>query len=180
VFSRHERRLGFTLLELLVVIGIILILALLAIPIYSGLRGRAQRIQCLANLRGLYVATNTFIQQNGVWPQVNTTANHGKSDEEKANLWIAALEPFGINRKGWICPTIQDLLRNPDYEKPENARVDYVATPFDDKPTTPHQWPRQPWFIEVGDAHGGGNLIIFADGSTSDIHSVAKTAGTNP
>ena len=60
-----------------------------------------------------------------------------------------------------------------DYSKPENARIDYMPMPFDDKPTTPHQWPRQPWFVEVGDMHGNGNLIIFTDGSVSDLKTVA-------
>jgi hypothetical protein len=64
-------------------------------------------------------------------------------------------------------------MQNPDYLKPENARVDYVATPFDDKPTTPDQWPRQPWFAEVGDVHGHGKLIIFTDGGITDLKTVA-------
>ena len=86
--------------------------------------------------------------------------------------WIAALKPFGPSEKSWICPTIQNLMQKPDYTKSENVRVDYIATPFDDKPTTPHQWPRQPWFIETGDVHGHGNLIIFTDGSITDLRTV--------
>jgi hypothetical protein len=46
---------------------------------------------------------------------------------------------------------------------------------FDDKPTTPHQWPRQPWFAEVGDGHGHGNLIIFTDGSIGDLKTVVAS-----
>jgi prepilin-type N-terminal cleavage/methylation domain-containing protein len=178
VDSPNEQQLGFTLLELLIVIGIIVILATISVPVISMMRGRAQRIQCLNNLRGLYIGTNSYIQQNGAWPQINTVANRGKTEEQMAELWIAALQPFGVNRKAWICPTIQELLHNPDYSTPETARIDYIATPFDDKPTTPHQWPRQPWFIEVGDAHGGGNLIVFADGSVQDLTSAAKSGGS--
>ena len=63
-------------------------------------------------------------------------------------------------------------MHNPDLTKPENVRVDYMATSFDSKPTTPHQWPRQPWFAEIGDVHGHGNLIIFTDGSVSDLKTV--------
>jgi hypothetical protein len=64
------------------------------------------------------------------------------------------------------------LLGNPNLSNPVNARLDYVATTFDDKPTTPHQWPRQPWFAEVGNMHGNGNLIIFTDGSIGDLNTV--------
>lgn len=94
------------------------------------------------------------------------------SDEDFATQWIAALTPYGITNKTWICPTIQNLLGNPDYYSAGNARVDYTAMPFDDKPMTPHQWPRQPWFVENGDVHGHGNLIIFTDGSVSDLKSI--------
>ncbi len=38
----------------------------------------------------------------------------------------------------------------------------------------PHQWPRQPWFVEAGDVHGHGNLIIFTDGSISDLKTVVS------
>jgi hypothetical protein len=51
----------------------------------------------------------------------------------------------------------------PDYMKAENVRVDYYATPFDDKPSSPHQWPRQLWFAETADVHGHGNLMIFCE-----------------
>ena len=44
--------------------------------------------------------------------------------------------------------------------------------PFDDKPMTPYQWPRQPWFVESADVHGQGQLIIFTDGSISDMKTV--------
>ncbi len=35
---------------------------------------------------------------------------------------------------------------------------------------TPHKWPRQPWFIETGDVHGNGNLIIYTDGSIGETN----------
>ena len=124
----------------------------------------------MANLRSLYVATDVYIQRNGHWPQIYLK-NYG-TGEDFANAWIAALEPFGVTRKTWICPAIQSLLHNPDYLEPAHARIDYVSTGFDDKPTSPHQWPRQPWFIETGDVHGNGNLIIFTDGSIAESKDV--------
>jgi hypothetical protein len=87
------------------------------------------------------------------------------------------LKPFGADQKTWICPTVQNLLGNPDLSDPANLRVDYAATTFDDKPITPHQWPKQPWFAEVGDVHGNGNLIIFTDGTISDLKTIAANAG---
>lgn len=169
--SRLTRlRAGFTLLELLIVLAIIAILGTLLIPVYGHLRDRAQKIQCMANLRSLYVAADVYVQRNGHWPQIYL--KNYASGQDFANAWIAALEPFGPDRKTWICPTIQSYLHNPDYITPSHARIDYVSTGFDDKATSPHQWPRQPWFIETGDVHGNGNLIIFTDGSIAEAKDV--------
>jgi type II secretory pathway pseudopilin PulG len=162
-------------LELLVVIVIIAILVTLLVMGLSSMPARAQRAQCTANLRSLYVATESYIQQNGSWPQIAITDDESDAAEQDyARAWITALKPFGLSEKSWICPTIQNLLQNPDYMKPENARVDYIATPFDDKPMSPHQWPKQPWFIEAGDPHGNGNLMIFTDGSVSDLETAKR------
>jgi type II secretory pathway pseudopilin PulG len=167
-----SQKVGFTLFELLILLVIIGILITLLFPAISAMRGRAQRVQCTANLRNLYAGAELYIQQNGSWPQI-PISDSDSADVDYANAWIAALQPFGPTQKTWICPTIQDLMGNPDLSKPENVRVDYVASNFDDKPMTPHRWSRQPWFAEVGDVHGNGNLLIFTDGSVSDLKTVA-------
>ncbi len=167
---------GLTLLELVVVVVVIAITVAISLPVISKVRARAQRAQCSTNLRNLYVAAELYLQQNGSWPQIARAPADGGS-EECARAWQEALQPYGPTAKTWICPTIQGLLHNPDYSKAENARTDYVAMPFDDKPGTPHRWPRQPWFVETGDVHGNGNLIIFTDGSIGDLKTVLAGAG---
>ena len=162
------------MLELCVVLGIIAILAVLALPVYSTLRAHAQRAQCAANLKRLAVGANLSLQENNdIWPQIKSE----QLAESHAEAWNAMLAPFGVTRKTWICPTIQNSLGNPDYFTAENARIDYFATNFDDKPGSSHQWPRQPWFIETGDVHGNGNLILFTDSSISDLNTVVQSAG---
>jgi hypothetical protein len=143
------------------------------------MRARAQRVQCTANLRSLYVAAESYLQQNGSWPQIDEDESD-TAEQTSATAWIAALAPFGPTQKTWVCPTIQELMQNPDLSKPENVRIDYIATSFDDKPTTPHEWPKQPWFIEAADVHGNGNLIVFTDGSISDLKSVMKKKSPKP
>jgi len=152
---------------------VIAILAALLVPVVSTLRARAQRVRCTANLRNLYIAAESYVQQNGSWPQIGEDESDLGGHAFAAD-WIAALAPFGPSQKTWVCPTIQELLQSPDLSKPENVRVDYIATPFDDKPTTPHQWPTQPWFVEIADVHGHGNLIVFTDGSISDLKTVIR------
>ena len=169
-------RAAFTVLELSIVIAVLAILAVLSLPVISSLRARAQRAQCSANLHSLYVAAELSLQQNGSWPQIPRPISEDGSGEY-ARAWKEALDPFGPTAKTWICPTMQQLQNNPDYSRPENFRIDYMPMPFDDKPGTPHRWPRQPWFVETGDVHGHGNLIIFTDGSISDLRSVIAGAG---
>jgi len=174
VHARERGSGGFSLLEVGIALAIIAILSVLALAGASQLRARAQRIKCANNLRNLAVAANLYLEQNGSWPQIRR--NSVAEPQAYAQAWIDALTPFGATREIWICPTIQGLLNNPDYSTAETARVDYVATPFDDRPGSPREWVRQPWFIERGNVHGKGNLVIFTDGSVQDLKTVLNEA----
>jgi type II secretory pathway pseudopilin PulG len=167
---------GFSFLEICIVLVVIGILAVLSLPVVSHFRARAQRVQCMANLRNLHAAAELYLQQNESWPQIFLNDDSDEADQNYARAWIAALRPFGPTEKTWICPTIQELLKNPDLSKPENTRLDYGVSTFDDKPATPHRWAQQPWFGEVGDVHGNGNLVVFADGSITDVKSLVPTS----
>jgi type II secretory pathway pseudopilin PulG len=162
-------------MEMAIVVAIIAILAVLLIPVIEKLRARAQRVQCMANLRNLHVAAAQYVQDNNQWPQIASTSGD-EDDTSYALEWIAALAPYQVLKKSWICPTLQNALGNPDYISPGNERVDYFGMPFDDKPMTPYQWPRQPWFVESADVHGHGQLIIFTDGSISDYKTILAEA----
>jgi type II secretory pathway pseudopilin PulG len=157
------------------VVVIIAILAVLMFPAFSGLINRTDGTRCMANLRNLYYGASGYVQQNGHWPQIDTTLIKA-SGGQYAAAWRSALEPFGVTQEIWICPTVQRELQNPDITKPEFARSDYMATPFDAKPTTPYQWQTQPWFVERGDVHGNGNLMIFTDGHIAALNDVRKPA----
>ena len=179
VKQQAGRIVAFSLFEVLIVLVIIGILSVLLLPAISAFRARAQRVQCMANLRSLYIAANLYVQQNGSWPQI-AMGDTDSAEEDYANAWISALAPFGPNQKTWICPTVQNLLGNPDLSDSQNVRVDYGAMSFDDKPTTPYQWPQAPWFAESQNVHGNGNLIIFTDGSISDVYTVTAKASPAP
>ena len=173
---RLQRRTAFTLLELIIVIALVGILGVILANVVTGMRSRAERVQCMANEKNLAVAAELFVQDNNQWPQISMSDDDEEESDSYAKAWIDALAPYKVTAKTFVCPTIQNLIGNPDYNQTANVRTDYLATPFDDKPTTPHQWPRQPWFVETGDVHGHGNLIIFTDGSISDLKTVVANA----
>jgi prepilin-type N-terminal cleavage/methylation domain-containing protein len=155
---------AFTLLELLTVITIIGILAVMFVGVFADMRNRAETAGCITNLKSLYAAAAAYVQQNGQWPQIATNTLATPNDTTYANAWIKAFGPFGLAQKNWVCPAVQRELNNPDLTNSQNTRVDYIATPFDAKPGTPYLWPHQPWFIERGAVHPGGNLIIWSNG----------------
>ncbi|HEY8668964.1 MAG TPA: type II secretion system protein [Tepidisphaeraceae bacterium] len=62
-----RRRLAFTLVELLVVIGIIAVLIALLLPALNKAREQARRTACLSNLHQLSVAYNLYSNDHRQW-----------------------------------------------------------------------------------------------------------------
>lgn len=159
-------------MELLTVIVIIAIIAALLMPVFSGMKQRAAKVACMTNLKSLYVAASACVQASGgIWPQVDNSTM--QDDYPKfASDWIETLRPYNITEKNWICPTIQEILHGPDIHKYENRRLDYIPMPFDVNPGTPNRWARHPWFVERGDVHGNGNLVIYTNGTIEEIGNI--------
>jgi hypothetical protein len=79
----------------------------------------------------------------------------------------------------WHCPTIEKVARRSSGSN-QIPRIDYLPTLFDSRPGTPNRWPSMPWFSEIANVHGHGNLTVRADGSVQPsvpIGSVGSDAG---
>lgn len=173
---QRRRSQGMTLLEIATVVVIIGILASLLLPAYSGQRARYERVQCMANLRSLHVAASGYLQANGSWPQIPSDLI-ASNPPQYADRWIRTLAPFGAPRQIWVCPSHERTLgkrANPEH------RTDYIASPFNDDPTSPRRWEHYPWFFELGNFHGRGNLVLFNDGSIMDMADYLKKSGLKP
>ena len=84
--ATRPSRSGFSLVELLVVIGIIGILALIAVPTAQRIRDRAKQSSCLNNLKQwCYALTSYLDEHRGLMPAYEPGASDGWFNVRKSN-----------------------------------------------------------------------------------------------
>ena len=108
-----SRRPGFTIMELMVVVGLLAILISLLFPMVTKVRAAASAARCSSNLRQMGVAWSMYV-----------TENHGRAPEYIWNTpespdvawygyWLGILEQYGVRDGVLICPVATEPLLDP-------------------------------------------------------------------
>ena len=142
---------GFTLIELMVVIAIILILALIAIPAYRNMQDRARKSRVQSDLRTLANALQMFFTDWNQYPK-QTTADRLSADNAGGEL-MGSGSGAKVNIPGAVSATgergpityIEKLPIDP-FATPATASYYYLSDPDGTKyvmwsqTSAPNEW----------------------------------------
>ncbi|SIN85793.1 prepilin-type N-terminal cleavage/methylation domain-containing protein [Singulisphaera sp. GP187] len=161
---------GFTLVELLVVVGILAFLIALLIPATRSARPAARRSQCANNLRQIALALQSYEQAYKALPPACTVDANGRPLHGWRTLILPYLEQAPLYQtidlsKPWNAPanvkaleTYLPVFRCPEAVGPQN-RTTYLAIAAPNGCFLPRESRR---LAEITDAHASTLMAIEA------------------
>ena len=108
-FTSH-RRPGFTLTELLVVVGLIAVLISLLLPVLSRVRASANSAACLANLRQMTITWNVYLAEHKARFPEYLTITPAQPEVAYRGYWLGILERYRVQGDALLCPAAPDPI----------------------------------------------------------------------
>lgn len=101
--ARPNGRRAFTLVEILVVVGVVCLLAAITFPIVNRVRATGRRTTCISNLRQLGIAMGQYAQDHySFYPLVDVNAI---DNSNTCAPWADALFPYVKSPQVFECPS---------------------------------------------------------------------------
>ena len=166
----RSRPRGFTLLELVVVVAILMVLAGLIVGVASSARGKARVAQCKSNLAQLAKAAMQYASQHeSFYPSV---APRPSLDKSLPTLHDTLLPYIGDERL-LLCPA-ENLglfkLEGSSYEwnailngKTQDGKIENLLGPS----RTPMLYDYESVHPDLGEGTWRGKNVVFCDGSVA-------------
>ena len=132
---QSDKRRGFTLVELLVVIGIIAVLIGILLPALNRAREAAQRTSCLSNLRQVHLTVQQYALANKDNAIIGWHGSQAQWNYQLCNRGSGEPCDFGLYYRAnlmktpliFFCPSNTDPQHI--FNSPENPWLDKVCTP---------------------------------------------------
>ena len=109
-FDRINRKRGFTLTELLVVIGLIAVLVSLLLPVVGRARSAAQATQCLSNLRQMGTTWTVYTSENRGRLLDYVWVNVAQPERAWRGYWTGMLEEYKVPNSTMLCPAASEPI----------------------------------------------------------------------
>ena len=155
-FLRAQRG-GFTLVELLIVIAIIIILTAILLPVFNHSRESARQATCMANLHAIAQALRMYRMDEGAYP--------GPADPLVRQGGMNALYPTYItSRTQLICPD-DPIKTGDDYMQ----AVEFPAITFQISPTQVSHGIPHSALLNTHLANTNGANVLWQDPSTGAL-----------
>ncbi len=84
----RKLRLGFTLIELMIVVAIIGILAAIAIPNFVKFQARSKQSECKSNLKALFTAERAYYQEKDVYSSCVRKIGFSPERGNRYSYWV--------------------------------------------------------------------------------------------
>lgn len=129
--KRVESRSGFTFLELVVVLVIIMVLASILLPAISSARDASRKVQCQNNLRGVALGILQFHDTSLRFPASGYVLDTPDGDGGPLHSWAVAILPFIDQQNLYEQWDLDRLMTDPVNSHLTKAHIPVYICPID-------------------------------------------------